>query len=245
MQIQRAEAAVAAEQAARNPPPPQPSTTTQPSTDSSTNPSGDADPSAPTLQAPKPVAKTVSTLGVPSKPGVPSRSSTPVPGAQPQPTNIVARPNDEELPRAPKPAPKLTPKQRILEEHQLVRIVCISPFWFILMIHPRVVYRLRLRYVGKPSAPPLSSATDAYSLKSELGASTSSFKRLRRIRRSTKMSRQGGCRLRRMRQPRLLQLCRVRRRKSRTGRGRRRLWRWTRDGGGLGLLLDCELHDLY
>lgn len=118
LQIQRAEAAIAAEQALLNPPPPQPATSAQPASESSTNPPTDAEP---TLQAPKPVAKSVSTLGIPNKPGVPSRPSTPAPGAQPQATNVIARPNDEELPRAPKPAPKLTPKQRMLEEHQLVR----------------------------------------------------------------------------------------------------------------------------
>ncbi|KAG8781032.1 hypothetical protein FRC12_022325 [Ceratobasidium sp. 428] len=113
LQIQRAEAAIAAEQAMRKPAPPaQPdaSTSDQP-------PTTEAEPSS----TPKPVAKSVSNLGVPAKPGIPSRPGTPVPGAQPQSGSIIARPNDEELPRAPKPAPKLTPKQRMLEEHQLTK----------------------------------------------------------------------------------------------------------------------------
>ncbi|QRV73785.1 THO complex subunit 1 [Ceratobasidium sp. AG-Ba] len=108
LQIQRAEAAIAAEQAMHNPvPQPTPSEPTTEQEDTST---------------PKPIA---AKLAVPSagKPGgVPSRPSTPVPGAAPgQSASIIARPNDEELPRAPKPAPRLTPKQRLLEEHQLTK----------------------------------------------------------------------------------------------------------------------------
>ncbi|KAG9076930.1 hypothetical protein FS749_011229 [Ceratobasidium sp. UAMH 11750] len=114
LQIQRAEVAIAAEQAMRKPPPapaqPDSSAPEQPSTTE-----GDSSSTS------KPVAKSVSNLGVPAKPGVPSRPGTPVPGAQPQSNSIIARPNDEELPRAPKPAPKLTPKQRMLEEHQLTK----------------------------------------------------------------------------------------------------------------------------
>ncbi|KAG9097535.1 hypothetical protein FRC06_007462, partial [Ceratobasidium sp. 370] len=112
LQIQRAEAAIAAEQAMRKPPPPP----AQPESSTSEQPPATEADSLPTA---KPIAKSVSNLGVPTKPGVPSRPGTPGPGAQPQSTSIIARPNDEELPRAPKPAPRLTPKQRMLEEHQL------------------------------------------------------------------------------------------------------------------------------
>ncbi|KAJ1306562.1 hypothetical protein OPQ81_007563 [Rhizoctonia solani] len=123
LQIQRAEAAIAAENASRNPPPAQPSPTpSQPAETSSSlaPPKSDGDTGTPGPATPKPMAKPLGTLGVPPKPNIPSRSGTPVPMAQP-PSSVIARPSDEELPRAPKPAPRLTPKQRMLEEHQLTK----------------------------------------------------------------------------------------------------------------------------
>ncbi|KDN49642.1 hypothetical protein RSAG8_01707, partial [Rhizoctonia solani AG-8 WAC10335] len=123
LQIQRAEAAIAAENALRNPPPAQPSPApSQPTEASSTlaPPKAEGDTGTPSPATPKPMAKPLGTLGVPPKPNIPSRAGTPVPMAQPQ-TSVVARPSDEELPRAPKPAPRLTPKQMTLEEHQLTK----------------------------------------------------------------------------------------------------------------------------
>ncbi|GAB1518492.1 hypothetical protein RhiTH_001551 [Rhizoctonia solani] len=121
LQIQRAEAAIAAESALRNPPPAQPSPAPNQPADASTSLApvkAEGDTGAPGPATPKPMAKPLATLGVPPKPNIPSRSGTPVPMAQHQ-SSVIARPSDEELPRAPKPAPRLTPKQRMLEEHQL------------------------------------------------------------------------------------------------------------------------------
>ncbi|CUA78331.1 THO complex subunit 1 [Rhizoctonia solani] len=123
LQIQRAEDAIAKENALKNPPPAQPTPTpAQPTEASSTlaPPKVEGDTGTPGPATPKPIAKPLGTLGVPPKPNIPSRAGTPVPMAQPQ-TSVVARPSDEELPRAPKPAPKLTPKQRMLEDHQLTK----------------------------------------------------------------------------------------------------------------------------
>jgi hypothetical protein len=123
IQIQRAEAAIAAENALRNPPPAQTPALNQPSPEALANPSSaktEGDPGTPAPGTPKPIAKPLATLGIPPKPNIPSRAGTPAPPAQHQSTAIIARPSDEELPRAPKPPPKLTPKQRLLEEHQLV-----------------------------------------------------------------------------------------------------------------------------
>ncbi|CAE7179199.1 unnamed protein product [Rhizoctonia solani] len=123
LQIQRAEAAIAAENALKNPPPPQPSPApSQPADASSTlaPPKTEGDTGTPGPATPKPLSKPLGTLAVPPKPNIPSRAGTPVPMAQPQ-TSVVARPSDEELPRAPKPAPRLTPKQRMLEDHQLTK----------------------------------------------------------------------------------------------------------------------------
>ncbi|CAE6468783.1 unnamed protein product [Rhizoctonia solani] len=122
LQIQRAEAAIAAENALRNPPPTQSPTPNQPADASPSlapaKTEGDAGTSGPAT--PKPMAKPLATLGVPPKPNIPSRSGTPVPMVQHQ-SSVIARPSDEELPRAPKPAPRLTPKQMMLEEHQLTK----------------------------------------------------------------------------------------------------------------------------
>ncbi|QRW16882.1 THO complex subunit 1 [Rhizoctonia solani] len=123
LQIQRAEAAIAAESALRNPPPAQPSPAPNQPADASTSLApvkAEGDTGAPGPATPKPMAKPLATLGVPPKPNIPSRSGTPVPMAQHQ-SSVIARPSDEELPRAPKPAPRLTPKQRMLEEHQLTK----------------------------------------------------------------------------------------------------------------------------
>ncbi|CAE6461706.1 unnamed protein product [Rhizoctonia solani] len=123
LQIQRAEAAIAAENASRNPPPAQPSPTSNQPGDASPSlapAKAEGDTGTPGPATPKPMAKPLSTLGVPPKPNIPSRSGTPVPMAQHQ-SSVIARPSDEELPRAPKPAPRLTPKQRMLEEHQLTK----------------------------------------------------------------------------------------------------------------------------
>ncbi|KAG8731943.1 hypothetical protein FRC11_001439 [Ceratobasidium sp. 423] len=123
LQIQRAEAAIAAESASRNPPPAQPSPTPNQPAEASSNlapPKAEGDTGTPGPATPKPMAKPLGTLGVPPKPNIPSRSGTPVPMAQPQ-SSVIARPSDEELPRAPKPAPRLTPKQRMLEDHQLTK----------------------------------------------------------------------------------------------------------------------------
>lgn len=118
LQIQRAEAAIAAEQAMRKPPPqPTPS-----------EPTPDQPQTADDTSTPKSVAAKLAVPGGVKSGGVPSRPSTPVPGGVPgQSAAIIARPNDEELPRAPKPAPRLTPKQRMLEDHQLVRTVTFFP----------------------------------------------------------------------------------------------------------------------
>ncbi|KAH7335531.1 THO complex subunit 1 transcription elongation factor-domain-containing protein [Rhizoctonia solani] len=123
LQIQRAEAAIAGENAARNPPPTQPSPTPNQPVDTPSNlapPKTEGDTSTPGPATPKPMAKPLGTLSVPPKPNIPSRSGTPAPMAQPQ-SSVIARPSDEELPRAPKPAPRLTPKQRVLEDHQLTK----------------------------------------------------------------------------------------------------------------------------
>ncbi|CAE6536631.1 unnamed protein product [Rhizoctonia solani] len=123
LQIQRAEAAIAAENASRNPPLAQPSPTPNQPAEASSNlapPKAEGDTGTPGPATPKPMAKPLGALGVPPKPNIPSRSGTPVPMAQPQ-SSVIARPSDEELPRAPKPAPRLTPKQRMLEDHQLTK----------------------------------------------------------------------------------------------------------------------------
>ncbi|KEP54851.1 THO complex subunit 1 transcription elongation factor [Rhizoctonia solani 123E] len=123
LQIQRAEAAIAAENASKNPPPVQPSPVPPQPTDASSTlapPKTEGDTGTPGPATPKPIAKPLGALGVPPKPNIPSRAGTPVPMAQPQ-TSVVARPSDEELPRAPKPAPRLSPKQMLLEDHQLTK----------------------------------------------------------------------------------------------------------------------------